>query len=207
MLFNYFSVNIVYIGYMQRFVHQMQWVFIRVNKKISSFFSLLYLKSSGVIVGKNCTFYGWPYISIAPQSEFVIGDNCCFVSNQTVNYRGVNHKCIFQTGKCGAKIRIGNDCGFSGVSIVSDCSVIIGDKVTVGTNVIIGDRDDHADLYPSRPMPIVINNNVWIGMNCIILKGVTIGENTIIGAGSIVTKSIPSNVIAAGNPCKIIKYK
>lgn len=55
--------------------------------------------------------------------------------------------------------------------------------------------------------PIQIGKNVWIGANCVILPGVTIGQNSIIGAGSIVTKNIPPNVIAVGNPCKIIKYR
>lgn len=53
--------------------------------------------------------------------------------------------------------------------------------------------------------PITIGNNVWIGAQVCVLPGVTIGENTVIGAGSIVTKSIPSNVLAAGNPCKVIR--
>ena len=51
-----------------------------------------------------------------------------------------------------------------------------------------------------------IGDNVWLGINVTVLKGVTIGENTVIGAGSIVTKDIPANVVAAGNPCKVIKH-
>ena len=53
--------------------------------------------------------------------------------------------------------------------------------------------------------PIVVGNDVWIGGNVCVMPGVTIGDNTIIGAGSVVTKDIPSNVVAVGNPCKIIK--
>lgn len=52
---------------------------------------------------------------------------------------------------------------------------------------------------------MIIGNNVWIGGGCIILPGVTIGDNTTIGAGSVVTKSIPVNVLAVGNPCRILK--
>ncbi|MMZ68427.1 Galactoside O-acetyltransferase [compost metagenome] len=54
-------------------------------------------------------------------------------------------------------------------------------------------------------MPIAIGNNVWIGGGVSILPGVTIGDNTVIGAGSVVTKNIPSGVIAAGNPCRVIR--
>ena len=71
---------------------------------------------------------------------------------------------------------------------------------------MIGDRNDHENRYPEwQPKPIAIGNNVWIGMNCVIMRGVTIGENAVIGANSVVTKNIPANVIAAGSPCKVIK--
>ena len=53
--------------------------------------------------------------------------------------------------------------------------------------------------------PITIGNNVWIGAQVCVLPGVTIGDNTIIGAGSVVTKSIPANVLAVGNPCRVVR--
>lgn len=77
----------------------------------------------------------------------------------------------------------------------------------VGANTSIGDRDDHPERLGTSPQPVHIGNNVFIGMHCIVMKGVTIGDNSIIGAGSIVTKDIPANCIAAGVPCKVIKYK
>ena len=54
-------------------------------------------------------------------------------------------------------------------------------------------------------MPVTIGNNVWIGAGSVILPGVTIGENTVIGAGSVVTKDIPANVVAVGNPCRVMR--
>ena len=62
-------------------------------------------------------------------------------------------------------------------------------------------------LYTSAQFnsPITIGNNVWIGAGAVVLPGVTIGDNTVIGAGSIVTKDIPANVVAVGNPCKVIR--
>ncbi len=54
--------------------------------------------------------------------------------------------------------------------------------------------------------PITVGDNVWIGGNAVILPGVTIGRNSVIGAGSVVTKDIPDNVVAVGNPCKVIKH-
>ena len=59
--------------------------------------------------------------------------------------------------------------------------------------------------YKTYALPVTIGNNVWIGGNVSILPGVTIGENCVIGAGSVVTKSIPNNKVAVGNPCKVIR--
>lgn len=161
----------------------------------------------GIEYGKGCGFRGNMLFYKAPNTSIVIGDRCVFNSNSRFNYRGINHPCIIQTDKNGT-IRIGNGCGFSGVSIVSSISVTLGDNVMCGTNVMIGDRNDHEDRYPEwQPKPVNIGDNVWIGMNSIVMRGVTIGDNSIIGAGSIVTKDIPSNVIAAGNPCKVIKER
>ena len=89
-------------------------------------------------------------------------------------------------------------------------------KVKFGNNVFIG---PNCGFYtPEHPLdaenrikgyeyafPINIGNNVWFGGNVVILSGVTIGDNSVIGAGSVVTKDIPANVIAAGNPCKVIR--
>lgn len=98
-------------------------------------------------------------------------------------------------------------------------SVRIGDNVLIASKVFITDlahgsyAGDENDSFPNtivkdRPLsskPVVIENNVWIGELCSVLPGVTIGENSIIGSNSVVTKSIPANSIAVGNPAKVIK--
>lgn len=161
----------------------------------------------GIKYGKGCSFRGNILLFKAPDSQITIGKNCTFNSSSKFNFRGINHPCILQT-TFGGKIELGDKCSFSGVSIVSNVSVILGEKVMCGTNVIIGDRNDHEDLYPRfQPKPVKIGKNVWIGMNSVVMRGVTIGNNVIIGANSIVTKDIPENAIAAGNPCKVIKYQ
>lgn len=145
------------------------------------------------------------YLIKEPGGEISMGDDNVFNSMTLFNYRGINHPCIIQCSGNG-RIIIGNRCGFSGVSIVSSKSVTIGNDVLCGTNVIIGDRNDHENRFPQfLPESVDIGNNVWIGMNSVIMKGVTIGDNAIIGANSIVTKDVPPNTIAAGNPCKPIK--
>lgn len=92
-------------------------------------------------------------------------------------------------------------------------SITIGNHVKIGACVLLTDTDAHPIDYVSRRFsnegtksaPIVIEDDVWIGAHCVVLKGVTIGARSIIGAGSVVTKNIPADCIAAGNPCKIIK--
>lgn len=178
------------------------------KKSLIICFSTMYMRLKsylmGVNVGKKTKWGGITQIERFPMSEITIGKRCVFNSNSIFNQRGIRH-CIIQTGKIGAKIKIGNHCGFSGVSIVADSYIEIGNNVIVGANTIIGDRDGHPEKLHTVPSKIYIGNNVFIGMHCKIMKGVSIGKNSIIGAGSIVTKDIPENVVAVGIPCKVIK--
>ncbi len=112
-----------------------------------------------------------------------------------------------------AEVIIGNDVWLnnSSVLIADNACIKIGDKTIAGTNLSIYTSDFH-HLDPAKRMEtgypsddVVIGSNVFIGSNVTILKGVTIGDNSVIANGSMVTKSIPSNAIAAGIPCKVIK--
>ncbi len=97
-----------------------------------------------------------------------------------------------------------------------NCVILDGAKVEFGDNVFIAPNcgfytAGHPLDYETRnkgleyAKPIKVGNNVWIGGNVCVIPGVTIGDNTVIGAGSVVTKDIPSNVVAVGNPCRVIK--
>ena len=139
-------------------------------------------------------------------STIEIGKNCRFMNWQFGNLIGLNHKCIVATQSDDAKLTIGDKCSFSGVSIWCHKEITIGNNVRVGANVTIMDSDQHTDdPRAGRDKPVKIEDNVWIGGGVTILKGVTISKNSLIGAGSVVVKSIPENVIAAGNPCKVIR--
>lgn len=94
--------------------------------------------------------------------------------------------------------------------------ILDANKVKFGDNVFIGPNcgfytSSHPLDYPTRNKgleyanPIIVGNNVWFGGNVVVLPGVKIGDNTVIGAGSVVTKDIPSGVVAVGNPCRVIK--
>ena len=96
------------------------------------------------------------------------------------------------------------------LTLVDDPDIFIGDNVMIGPNVTIATAG-----HPINPelrlkaaqfnIPVYIGNNVWIGAGAIILPGIKIGENSVIGAGSVVTKNIPDNVVALGNPCKVLR--
>lgn len=174
-------------------------------EKSSTFIAQIKFILWGVIYGKGVRIIGRIIVFRTPKSTIQIGNHCVFNSSSKLNFRGINHPCILQTGTLHAKIMIGNHVEMSGTSIVSNHSVTIGNNVLIGANCQIGDRDGHSNRYKSSPKPIIIENDVWLGMNVTVLKGVTIGEHSIIGANSVVTKDIPANSIAAGNPCSVIR--
>jgi acetyltransferase-like isoleucine patch superfamily enzyme len=145
-------------------------------------------------------------------AQINIGDNCIFRSDATSNLIGVNRKCILSAHASHTIIHIGKNCAFSGTSIGAKECIEIGDNVLIGANSVITDFDWHTldplnrdDASKIKAKKVVIGDNVWIGLGCTILKGVHIGENAVIGAGSVVVSDIPSNSICAGNPCKLIK--
>jgi acetyltransferase-like isoleucine patch superfamily enzyme len=163
-------------------------------------------KIYNVNIGVNCHFFGLAKFETYKGSKIKIGANCRFRSNSTSNLIGINRPCIISTQTKNASIIIGNNCGFSGTVIGGFNSITIGDNVRCGANTLITDSDWHSDDHRVGPSkPIIIEDNVWLGVNVIVMKGVTIGKNSVIGAGSIVTKNIPANVIAGGNPCIVIK--
>lgn len=130
---------------------------------------------------------------------------------------GMNFYC-----ECGKHIFLGDK-----VVINMNCTFLDDNIISIGSNVLIApnvqlytathpveagerfveDWDEHSgDLFfRTKALPITIGNYVWIGGGAIVLPGVTIGDNCVIGAGSVVTKSIPANSVAAGNPCRIIR--
>ncbi|MBE3666073.1 acyltransferase [Vibrio navarrensis] len=112
------------------------------------------------------------------------------------------------------KIVIGKGCVLQGTSICAYEKVSIGNNVIFGPNTVIMDCSGHAltnrghpdELDKLKAEPVKIGNDVWIGYGCIILPGVSIDDGAVIGAGSVVTKDIPANCMAAGNPCTVKKW-
>lgn len=162
--------------------------------------------------GNSINVLGWPILKFTKGSQVSIGKNLRLISAPYFSPPGVNHPVILSTTNADAILNIGDDVGISGGGIVAAKEVIIGNNVLMGANVFITDTDFHPLASSNRRYshekikisPVRIGNNVFIGMDSIILKGVSIGDNSIVGAGSVVTHNIPENSIAAGNPAKII---
>lgn len=152
-------------------------------------------------------------IEILNKGIIKLGENVIFQSSTKYNFVGIKKHCSLAVLK-NAVLEIGDNTGFSGVSLFCSNSIIIGKNVCCGGNVSIWDTDFHSINYKDRielntkhvkTAPIVIGNDVFIGAESIIMKGVRIGEKSIIGAGSVVTKDIGDKEIWAGNPAVFIR--
>lgn len=173
------------------------------------------LRRRGVVVGGGLCLRGAPIVDISPGSTLRIGNRVVLCSRSLSTALGVNHRVVIRTLREHAELVIGDDLGMSGGSICAATSVVIGKGCLLGANVLISDTDFHPIValtrrYASLPPSSIddgvrIGDNVFIGANATILKGVCIGSNSVIGAGSVVTRSVPSGVIAAGNPCRVIR--
>ncbi len=128
------------------------------------------------------------------------------------NSLGVFQPVVINAGGRRSMIRIGDDVGASGCTISAMVSVVIGDRVLLGSGCLITDSDAHP-VEPSvrarggAPIgrPVVIEDDVFIGARAIILKGVRIGRNSVVGAGAVVTKDVPANAVVAGNPARVVR--
>ena len=185
----------------------------RVRNRLSSYVNRLRLYLYGVECGHNCVIHGKLYIKLFPSAKVCIGDDFYCSSGWCVNALCANNRgCIYATEN--ARINIGNNVGMSSPVLWAHNAITIGDNVKIGANSILIDTDSHSLDYRMRrsPMtdggksaPIVVEDDVLIGANCIILKGVRIGARSVVGAGSVVTKDVPPDTIVAGNPAKVIK--
>ncbi len=168
------------------------------------FYAVARLK--GVSFGSRPVIAGRPHFRVYPGSTIQIGRKAEFLSGSRDNLIGINRPCMLSTLDENSKIIIGDNCGLSGTVIGAHIEIRLGSHVKCGANTLITDGDWHPeDPRSGKPQPVIIEDNVWLGVNSVILKGVTIGRDTVIGANSVVTKNIPAGVIAAGNPCKVIR--
>lgn len=171
----------------------------------------LFLRGHNIVLGPSLRVWGMPNIKLARGSRITIGQKTTLLSSPRSNPVGLSHGVIIRTLTPEATITIGDKAGISGASIVARDSITIGDRVLLGANCVIADNDFHPLARSGRAensdqniktSPVTIGDDVWVGMNATVLKGVTIGEGAIIAAGSLVTRDVLPMEIVAGIPAK-----
>lgn len=174
-------------------------------------------------LGKRAMIFNHIYLDIHPESKVMIGDDFTFTSGECINPLCRNQRGCIVVERPNSIIEIGHHVGMSSPCLWAKERITIGNYVKIGGDCIFMDSDAHnldwrirnsqvmfspmesLDIHTCKCAPIVIEDHVLIGARSIILKGVTIGHGSVIGAGSVVVRDIPANCIAAGNPCVVIK--
>ena len=185
-------------------------------------YNQLKFKFWGIEYGAGLCVCNKIFLTLGRDVQVIFGKNFMFTSGDEINplCRGLKGH-IFVADE--AKLNVGDNVGISSACLWANESITIGNNVKIGGNCIIMDTDAHnldyrirnsmrkddrgrsLDIVSAKASPIIIEDDVLIGTSCIILKGVTIGARSIIAAGSVVTKSIPADCIAGGNPCRVIR--
>lgn len=183
--------------------------------KWSALRTKLIFSLNGIEYGSGLITSGTPYVHLSRRGRIQIGNNLSLGNWVATNASGLKGKCKLEA-RNGAVLTIGNNVGMTATTIICHQKVIIEDNVMIGVGTHIYDTNFHnissvlrIDMHDPqssvKSAPIILCKNAFIGAYSIILKGVSIGENSIVAAGSVVVKSIPNNQIWGGNPAKFIK--
>jgi acetyltransferase-like isoleucine patch superfamily enzyme len=161
-------------------------------------------------VGEDCRIdYNVNIINI--NSKVIIGDNVYLRGIAKGYQAGMSFPTTILADIPDSLIKIGNNCRINGAYIHAQNSIIIGNNCVIASNVNIIDTNGHEVYSKNRtigrdkPLEIILEDNVWIGLNVIILKGTRIGRNSIVSAGSVVKGNFEENSIITGNPAKVVK--
>lgn len=170
----------------------------------------------GVELGSGVTAHGPVGLLRWPGGRISIGDNVSLISSwRRATASALAWPVRLRVFGPGACIEIGEGAQLSGTSITARSTTVrIGRKALIAPNCIIVDSDFHAPWPPENradnpglehDAPVTIGDYAWIGMQCIILKGVTVGEGALVGAGSVVVKDIPPRTLACGAPARVLR--
>jgi acetyltransferase-like isoleucine patch superfamily enzyme len=172
------------------------------------------LFKKNIILGKNVKFNKVPIIYSKKNTSIIIGNNVTLNSNNYGYHLNMFSKIKLMTDRPNAIIEIGTNTRIHGTCIHAYKKIHIGENCLIAANCQLFDGNAHDLSFPlvekrinttGDAKEIIINDNVWIGTNCIILPGANIGYGSVISAGSVVANNIPSMCIAGGVPAKVIK--
>lgn len=206
----------------KKVIRKMFHISLKLKRLYYVWFNRFFFWINGIQYGKNLQVYNKLYVW--GEGRVIIGDDFKFTSGDSINPICKNIRGAIYTVTSESRIEIGDRVGISSACLWSKELIKIGNDVNIGGDCLIIDNDAHPHEYMKRrrsyeakvgkeeylktipTAPIVIEDDVWIGARCQILKGVHIGARSIIAAGSIVTKDVPADCIAGGNPAKVIRY-
>lgn len=187
-----------------------------IYKKFLRKYRIVKLKNiKGLTLSPGLNLAGMPIVDIRNGGKVVISNNVTLTSENKGYHLNMHSPVKIYADRPGALIKIGDNTRIHGACIHAHKKILIGKNCLIAGNTQIMDSSGHelSFDYPENRIntsgsakPVIIEDNVWIGANCIILPDVIIGQGSVVAAGSIVTKEIPSMVIAGGNPAKVIKY-
>ena len=179
--------------------------------KLKAFHALSALRSGwfrlqGIRLGRGCVLTGKICFRRRRGSDIILGNNVTLHGNPRYNEL-IRLPVEIATKIPGARIELKDNCGLSGCKILCANQVTIGRYTIVGPDTVIYDCKEH-EYSPERGWsghkvsgaPVVIGDYCYIGMRCIILKGVTMGDHCVISAGTVITKDVPAGHLAQGNP-------
>ena len=170
--------------------------------------SRLHLKARGVACGSGVICNGLPYIRRKGSGRISLGPDVTINASRWGNWLGTPGSTVLSV-EDGATLVLKASAGVSFSHLIANVGIEIGEGSLIGAGCLICDSDMHEVPLGSgkavSKAPIIIGKDVYIGARCIILKGVTIGDGAVIGAGSVVSKSIPAGALAAGNPATVVR--
>lgn len=176
------------------------------------------LWKAGVTTGRQVRVYGRIMVDRYPGSRIQLADGVILNSANHKNTLEARGPVVMKTLKRNSQLTIGRDTGLTSATVSAAVNVAIGERVLIGAGTLITDSDHHV-VEPVSGTPrryagfpatrnsdaVVIEDDVFIGARTIVLKGSRIGRGSVIGAGSVVAGVIPPMVVAAGNPCRVVK--
>jgi acetyltransferase-like isoleucine patch superfamily enzyme len=176
-------------------------------RRISSHLWAFEARLRGAKLNGDVTFLGRPVLSLHRNSELVFEGNNNISSSVRCNPLGNAQPCVLRTRAHGARLILGRHVGLSSTVLCAEREITIGEGTILGAGCLVVDNDFHARIdsrtwgesNPDEARPVRIGRGCFIGARAIILKGVTLGDGVVVGAGAVVTRSFAAGMIA-GNP-------
>jgi len=167
---------------------------------------------AGIRWGRRWRIFGMPILQRHRGSRITLGDGLELRSTPRSNPLRPFQPVVLSIRRPGAVIVVGDDCGATGAVLVADERIEVGNRVLFGANVVVTDTDFHpldAEARRRAPQdgahaPVIIEDDVFVGTQALILKGVRIGRGAVIGAGAVVTRAVPAGAVVAGNPARVV---